>query len=74
MIVDLPGAGGADDEDELALVDHERDAVERRHVRLVDLADVLEHDHRGAARRGRAGGSVRVGGRWLGECRRGVVS
>ena len=49
--VDLPDPDAPDDEDELALLDDERDAVERRHViRLVDLADVLEDDHRGAGR------------------------
>ena len=38
MIVDLPEPGGADDEDELALLDHEGDPVERGHAGLVDLA------------------------------------
>ena len=33
MIVDLPEPDGADDEDELALVDHERDVAERDDVR-----------------------------------------
>ena len=44
----LPGARSPDDEDELALVDREGDALERDHPRLVDLLDVLEHDHRRA--------------------------
>src|SRR5918999_1442207 len=42
----LSRSGGPDKEDELALLDHERRALERDHVRLVDLVDVLEHDHR----------------------------
>ena len=42
----LAGAGGADDEDELALLDHEGDVVERDDVRVVDLGHALEHDHR----------------------------
>ncbi len=46
MIVDFPEPGRADDEDELALLDHERRPLERDDVRLVDLADVLEDDHR----------------------------
>src|SRR5918995_657848 len=47
----LAGAGRADDEDELALLDDEGHAVECPHpVRLIDLADVLEHDHRRAGR------------------------
>jgi hypothetical protein len=46
----LPGARGADDEDELALVDREGDPVECDDVRVVDLLHVLEHDHGGAAR------------------------
>ena len=46
MIVDLPEPGRADDEHELALLDHEGDAVERDDVRVVDLAHVLEDDHR----------------------------
>ncbi len=41
----LAGAGGADDEDELPLVDHERDAVQGDDVRLVHLAHVLDDDH-----------------------------
>ena len=44
----LARAGRADDEDELALVDHERDVAERDHVRVVDLRHRLEHDHRAA--------------------------
>ena len=52
----LARAGRADDEDELALLDHERRAIERDDVRVVDLADVLEHDHR---RRGLAALAVR---------------
>src|SRR5205807_5427550 len=42
----LAGARRAHHEDELALVDREVDRVERRDVRLVDLRDVLEQDHR----------------------------
>ena len=57
----LPGAGGADDEHELALVDDERDALERPDAGLVDLLDALEDDHRGAAR-------VRLDGLLLGSC------
>ena len=52
----LAGAGRADDEDELALVDHERDAVERDDVGLVHLRDAVEDDHRPRAR----DGAVRV--------------
>ena len=61
MIVDLPEPDGPDDEDELALLDHERDTVERDDVRLVDLADVLEDDHRrrGRLRRAVLGGDLR---------------
>ena len=46
MIVDLPEPEGPTHEDELALLDHERDAIDGGDVRLVDLADVLEDDHR----------------------------
>ena len=50
-MVDLPEPDGADDEDELALLDDERHAVEGGDVvGLVDLANVLEHDHRRAGR------------------------
>jgi hypothetical protein len=42
----LARAGGADDEHELALLDHEGDVVERDDVRVVDLGHALEHDHR----------------------------
>src|SRR5215210_6781945 len=49
----LARAGSADDEDELALLDRERDVSQRRHVGLVDLRHVLEHDHRRARGRGR---------------------
>jgi hypothetical protein len=45
----LPRAGGADDEHELALVDVERDVVQRDHVRVVDLGHRVEHDHRRGA-------------------------
>ena len=48
----LPRARGADDEDELALVDHERDVRERGDVRLVDLRHAVEDDHRVRARDG----------------------
>ena len=65
----LAGAGRADDEHELALVDHERDTVERGDLRLVDLAHFLEHDHRGAARLPRC---ICVCRRGLGYGRRGV--
>jgi len=47
----LAGAGRANDEDELALLDHECNGIERGDVRLVDLGHVLEHDHRAGARR-----------------------
>ena len=73
MTVDLPEPDGADDEDELALVDRERDAVESRDVRLVDLRHVLEHDHRGAARIGRDGHLQLEIGLRFGECRHRVV-
>ena len=43
MMVDFPEP---DDEDELPLFDHERNVAESRHVRLVDLGDGLEDDHR----------------------------
>ncbi len=49
----LAGTGGADDEDELALLDHERDVAERRHVGVVDLGDGFEDDHRARTRRRR---------------------
>ena len=42
----LARARRADDEDELALLDDERRPIERNDVRVVDLADLLEHDHR----------------------------
>src|SRR3954470_4321126 len=42
----LAGSRRADDEDELALVDAERDVAESDDVWLVDLRHVLEHDHR----------------------------
>src|SRR4030095_10883748 len=42
----LPGARRAYEEDELALLDHERGVLERDDVRVVHLADVLEDDHR----------------------------
>ena len=65
----LARARRADDEDELALLDDERDAVERGDVvRLVDLPDVLEHDHRRAGRP--FAGRLQLGGRiWFGEGR-----
>src|SRR5204863_968714 len=51
----LAGARGADDEDELALLDQEGDVPERDDVRVVDLRHRLEHDHRPCCRcRGRA--------------------
>ena len=46
----LAGAGRADDEHELALVDVERDVPQRDDVGLVDLRDPLEDDHRPGAR------------------------
>src|SRR5436309_2437476 len=46
----LARPGGADDEDELALLDHEADVPESRDIGLVDLCDRLEHDHRARAR------------------------
>src|SRR5206468_6092141 len=46
----LAGARSSDDEDELALVDPEADLVEGCDVRLVDLRDGLEHDHRACCR------------------------
>ena len=64
MIVDLPEPDGADDEDELALVDHEGDVAERGDVGLVDLRHRLEHDHRRrgpATVRPRSGCSSRSG-------------
>ena len=65
----LPGARRTDDEDELALLDHERDVAKRDDVRVVDLRHRLEHDHRPRTgrRRGRRG---RGGG--LSECCRGL--
>ena len=58
----LPRARGADEEDELPLLDHERDAFERGHVRLVDLRHVLEDDHgSGPCGRGRGRLSVAFG-------------
>jgi hypothetical protein len=56
----LARAGRADDEDELALVDPEGDVAEGRDVRLVDLRDVLEDDHRRARRRRRRNGRDRA--------------
>src|SRR5205823_10525165 len=50
----LAGSGGADDEDELALLDHERDVLERADVGVVRLRDAVEDDHR-ARRLGRGG-------------------
>jgi hypothetical protein len=54
----------SDDEDELALVDHEGDILQRDDVGFVHLADLLEDDHRPRTRRRRAyyGGL----GQWLG--------
>jgi hypothetical protein len=43
----LPRATRAGEEDELALVDRERQAVEGRDVGAVDLGDVVEFDHGG---------------------------
>ena len=48
----LPRARRADDEDELALVDDERDIRQRGDVRLVDLRHAVEDDHRVRARDG----------------------
>ena len=42
----LPRARRADEEDELALADVERDVAQRDDVALVDLGDVLESNHR----------------------------
>ena len=60
----LAGAGRADDEDELALVDVERDVAQRDDVGLVDLRHGLEHDHRAGAgvgaRSASTGGSARA--------------
>src|SRR5262249_45342290 len=58
----LTGAGGADDEDELALVNAEADLPERDHVGVVDLRHGLEHDHRA-----RTGRPAVLCYRWLGE-------
>ncbi len=64
------GAGRPDHEDELAFVDREGDTVERDDAGLVDLPDVLEHDHRGAARLGRSRKLLfELEGLWLGEGR-----
>ena len=41
----LAGTGRPDQEDELALVDVERDVLQADHVPVVDLGDVLEDDH-----------------------------
>ena len=41
----LAGSGRADEEDELALRDVPGEVLQAHHVRLVDLADVLENDH-----------------------------
>jgi len=49
----LARPGRSDEEDELAFLDREGNVAKRDHVWLVDLLDVLEHDHRRARRRGR---------------------
>src|SRR5919204_571790 len=49
----LPRPGGADDEDELPLLDHEAHVLERLHPEVVLLRDALEDDHRPRARRRR---------------------
>jgi hypothetical protein len=46
----LPRAGRADDEYELALVDHERHVAQGDHIGVVDLRHRLEHDHGGGRR------------------------
>ena len=46
----LARTGGADEEDELALVDHEGDVAEGDDVRVVDLRDRVEDDHGAGAR------------------------
>ena len=51
MKVDLPEPDGADEEDELALVDVDGRVAERDDVALVDLGDVLELDHGDRPRR-----------------------
>ena len=56
MIVDFPDPDGPDEEDELALLDHERRLAQGHDVRLVDLRHALEDDHRRAGRR-RGGGA-----------------
>src|ERR687897_931572 len=48
----LAGAGRADKEDELALLDYERRRLEGDHVWVVRLRDALEDDHRPGARGG----------------------
>src|SRR5207302_835815 len=55
----LARAGGADDEDEFALVDHEGNPVQRGDVGLVDLCDAVEDDAACSRRSSTAGfGSV----------------
>jgi hypothetical protein len=60
----LARARGPDEKDELAFLDPERDVAKGDHVRLVDLHDALEDDHRRAER-------ARSDGRVLGQYRRG---
>ena len=54
-MVDLPGAGGADQEDELALLDVGLGVAEGDDLALVDLGDVFELDHGGTSLAGGGG-------------------
>ena len=57
----LARAGGPDDEDEVALLDHERDVRQRGDIRLVDLAHGVENDHRAGGRRRQSAVAVHLG-------------
>ena len=70
----LARAGGADDEDELALVDVERDVAQRDDVGLVDLRHRLEHDHRRRRSASRSARRRRLGDRGCGRVRVGFCT